>query len=83
MMHRFYNNGYYGNGCGGYSLFHNGWGLLIGIIILVTIALLFYFIVHNKKKQASSDAAESLKLKYVQGEITEEEYLRRKSVINQ
>lgn len=82
MMNRFYNNGYFGNGyCGGYGVFHNGLGFLIGIVILVTIALLFYHFVHNNKKRASSDAAEILKMKYVQGEISEEEYMRRKSVI--
>lgn len=83
MMNRFYNNGYFGNGyCGGYNVFHNGFGFLIGIAVLVAVALLFYYFVHNNKKHVSSDAAEILKMKYVQGEITEEEYRRRKNVLD-
>jgi putative membrane protein len=82
MMYRF-NQGLYGNGaCPGFGNFHYGWSIIIGIGLLVTIALLFYIFVHNKKKKASSEAIEILKMQFIKGEISEEEYLRRKSLLD-
>ncbi|MBH1939839.1 SHOCT domain-containing protein [Mobilitalea sibirica] len=82
MMYRYFNDSY-GNGfCSGFGFFNNGWGITIGVGLLIIIALLFYLFVHNnKKKRASSETLENLKLLYVKGDITEDEYLRRKSVI--
>lgn len=82
-MYRYFNQGYYGNGiCPGLGSFNNGWGIAIGICLLITTALLFYLFVHNKKKRASFDALELLKLQFVKGEISEEEYFRRKSLLD-
>lgn len=82
MMYRYFSNGNYGReGC--LRFFNNGWGILIAFGVIITISLLFYFVVHNSKRKTSYDAAsENLKMKYVQGDITEEEYLKRKDVIN-
>jgi putative membrane protein len=76
--------GYNGNqGCFGYGFMNHGWNMLIIIGVLLITTLLIYIFVHNRKKIALKNSSiEILKLKYVQGEITEEEYLRRKSVIN-
>lgn len=83
MMHRYLNQGFYGGGvCHGLGYFNNGWSIVIGIGLLVIIALLFYHFVHNKKKRVSSEALEILKLKYVNGEISEEEYFKRKSLLD-
>ncbi|MFA9376631.1 MAG: hypothetical protein ACERKZ_07745 [Lachnotalea sp.] len=88
-----YGRGFYGSGyssdyssargCIGYGYMNNGWSIIIGIGILLTIALLIYILVHNKKKVITNQATsqEVLKMKYVQGEITEEEYLKRKNII--
>lgn len=82
MMYRYFDNGFYGRNCLGFGLFSNGWNALYGLGLFVLIILLFYIIVHNKNKRLYSDAAvENLKMKYVQGEITEEEYLKRKDLI--
>lgn len=82
MMNGYFNNGYL-RSASCFRFMHSGWGMLIALGVIITISLLFYFIVHNKKRRASNDAAaESLKMKYVQGDITEEEYLRRKDIIN-
>lgn len=82
MMYGYFNNGYYGSAsC--FRFFNNGWGILITLGVIVTISLLFYLFVHNNKRMTSYDAAsENLKMKYVQGDITEEEFLRRKDIIN-
>ena len=83
MMYRNFNQGFYGNGaCPGLGYFNNGWSIVFGIGLLIIIALLFYLFVHNKKKKGSSEALEILKLQYVKGEITEEEYFRRKSLLD-
>lgn len=79
-----YGRGFSGlGGCFGY-----GSGLwfpyVIGFILLV-IGILMIFMVLKKKNntsQISSESIEMLKMKYVKGEITEEEYIKRKSVIN-
>lgn len=82
-MYRNFNQGFYGNGaCRGLGYFNNGWSIVIGIGLLITIALLFYLFVHNKKKRVSSEALEILKLQYVKGEISEEEYFKRKSLLD-
>jgi len=82
MMNGYYSNGYYGNtSC--LRFMNNGWGMLIAIGVIITISLLFFFVVHNRKRKTSYDAAsENLKMKYVQGDITDEEYLRRHDIIN-
>lgn len=82
MMYRYFNQGFYGNGaCYGLGYFNNGWNIVFGIGLIITIALLFYLFVHNKKR-VSSDALEILKLQYVKGEISEEEYYRRKNLLH-
>lgn len=82
-MYRYYNQGFYGNrACPGLGFFNNQWGIIAGIGIVVIIALLFILFVHNKKKRVSYEALEILKLQYVKGEISEEEYYRRKSLID-
>ncbi len=83
MMNRYFSQGFNSNGlCPGFGYFNSGWGFIIGIGLIITIALIFYSFVHNKKKRASSEALEILKLQFVKGEISEEEYFRRKSLLN-
>lgn len=79
-----YGRGFFGpGGCFGF-----GSGLwfpyVVGAILLV-IGILMIFMILKKKNNTShisSEAIEMLKMKYVNGEITEDEYLKRKSVIN-
>lgn len=77
-MHRY---GWVGNkicplgfGGGYFGIWH--FMILIGAI-LVVIALA----TRKKKNSSNLDAIESLKMLYVKGDISEEEYLKRKSVI--
>ena len=60
------------------------WGSII-IKILFWIAIIFlaykFFKNYNTQDNSSSKALEELKLKYVNEEITEEEYKRKKNII--
>ena len=72
--------GYFG---GGYGLMHNGLGM---IIMLAVTALIVTGIVILAKKSVrgsgSGDAAlETLKMRFAAGEITEEEFLKKKTIL--
>ncbi|MBN4050740.1 MAG: hypothetical protein COA82_06420 [Alkaliphilus sp.] len=79
-----FGRGYFvNNGCFGYGFFNTGWHMLITIgILLVIVAVTYSLIKKSKKSALNNSSLESLKMKYVQGEITEEEYLNRKKVLN-
>lgn len=54
-----------------------------GILLIIGIVLVVMFLMkRNNVSRISSEAIELLNMKYAKGEITEEEYLKRKSVIN-
>lgn len=80
MMHArgyFYNDGFWGSG-----FFGSGWTWLIALgILLIVIAVTYLIIKASRTSIQGYDALEALKVKLVQGEITEEEYNKRKSII--
>ena len=80
MMHgsgSFGDGGWFGAG-----FFGNGWTWLIGIgIVLVVIAATYLIASSSRRRTSDYDALEILKTKFAQGEISEEEYNRRKSII--
>jgi len=68
--------------CVGQGFMNHGVGMAVVIGALLIIALLIFIFVHNSNKKVTKDSAvDVLKMKFVQGEITEEEYLKRKEVI--
>ena len=73
------------NNCFGYGTgyFSHGIGMIltIALIILAAVALILFVSRINKRK-ASNDVLEALKIRLVNGEITEQEYNRRKNIIN-
>lgn len=78
----------YGNCVDGYlghGMNYAGFGphLMAGAVIILIIALLFIAFAHNKKKKgiSTSEAEETLKMRYVNGEISEEEYQKMKKMI--
>lgn len=84
----FQGRGIEGNGfdvssfCGGYGAMHGGFGLLLFIAVIAVIAVVVYVLIRNQKQHtAKTDILETLKLKYINGEITEEEYLKKKDVL--
>ena len=53
----------------------------IALAVLFVAALVVIIVLAAKKKPAADSAVEALKLRYIKGEITEEEYQKMKSVI--
>ncbi len=54
-----------------------------GTLLIIGIVLVVMFLKKkNNTSQITSEALELLNMKYAKGEITEEEYTKRKSVIN-
>lgn len=74
----------------GYNLFNEGacafgpygyFGLWHFIILAIVIIIFVSIIILKRKNKSSQNAIDLLKRMYVSGEISEEEYLKRKSVI--
>ncbi|GAA0178288.1 hypothetical protein SH2C18_13650 [Clostridium sediminicola] len=77
-----WNRGFYGNGgCFGYGNFGVWHYLMMGGVILLIVAL-FIWALSKKKSSTSNQALYLLNIKYAQGEVSEEEYLNRKRVLN-
>lgn len=75
-----YNDGY----CGGYMGGGFGWHWIIPIILIgLTIFVIFSLTSTNKNSSTnhSNHALDELNKKFVNGEISEEDYLRRKDLI--
>lgn len=68
--------GYQAGGIGGMS-----YGWIFGIIQLLLIIVAVIYVVKLFRKSKTDPVLEQLQLKYVKGEISEEEYLRKKEVI--
>jgi putative membrane protein len=75
-------SGYFHHGTLG--MMHSGFGICIGIGLIILFAIIVYLVVRKKKNKSgkNTEAIEILKIKYVQGEITEEEYLKRKDFLD-
>jgi len=73
-------DGFFGHGM---SYFGFGSHLFVGAFIILIVALLFIAFAHNNRKRSisTSEADETLKMRYVNGEITEEEYQKMKKMI--
>lgn len=76
----FRNNGY---GCHGFGLMSNNWLTIIltMILIILAVVLIIKLIQNNKSKTVSSIALDNLKAKFANGDISEEEYLKRKNIL--
>lgn len=67
--------------CGGVGFMYP-WGWLIGAAVLIAAVVLLAVLVGRKKrKPRSDDALEALKLRYIKGEISEEDYQKMKEVV--
>lgn len=65
----------------GYGIFNSGWSILLVIGVILTVLAIGYLILKRNKTTSGNSAQEILDQKYVSGEITEEEYNKRKSVL--
>ena len=50
-------------------------------LILIVAALYFIYKKYNSGSSGNNEALELLKLKFIKGEITEEEYINKKNVL--
>ncbi len=80
MMHSRY---FIGNGsCFGAGNFGGIWGwlIVIGVAMLITAAI-YLLVSKNKKTTVNASAFATLDTKFAQGDITIEEYQKRKNVL--
>ncbi len=74
-------NGWYGNGLCGNWFGLGGYGIWSVLIAIGLLALIVAVIIGVASKRNNGEAMEALRLLYVKGEISEEEYLKRKNVV--
>lgn len=80
-----YGRGYNGfTNCFGSGFIYGGWGmmLLMAVFTLLAVAVIIYFVKRSGRHQSSNEALQALKMRLVKGEISEEEYLRRKTILD-
>jgi putative membrane protein len=67
--------------CRGFGYMHPGvWVALAGVFVAALVVIIV-LIARKKHHGASDSTAEALKLRYIKGELTEEEYTKMKDVI--
>ncbi|MGM0396812.1 MAG: SHOCT domain-containing protein [Bacillota bacterium] len=77
-----FNRGFYRFGPGSGYGFFGGWDLLIGIgIVLGVLALILWLRSRRDATNNDDSHLEILKDKFIRGEITEEEYLSKKNIL--
>lgn len=78
-----YGNGWSGNGGCAFG-FGGGYFSIWHLLIVIGIIIIIFSIVASRKSKTtlSSDAVDKLKVLYINGEISEEEFLKRKNVID-
>jgi putative membrane protein len=68
----------------GSGFFMNPWGIVIGVLAVAVVAVLVVVLVKALRKKGGSNEDEALgllKTRYATGEITEEEYLKKKQIL--
>jgi putative membrane protein len=80
MFGRGYNefNSCFGNGFG---FMHNGIGMILMFLFIVIVITVIFLITRTKRYKSANVAMESLKIRLAKGEITEDEYIKRKTLI--
>lgn len=77
----FFRNSSYG--CPGFGFMNNSWLTFILTTLLIILAVIFIVksIQNNKSNTVSNIALDNLKVKFANGDINEEEYLKRKDIL--
>jgi len=75
--------GFYNVGllCRGIGFMYPGVWIAGAAVVLVIVAVVIALSVRKKRHVQSDGAAEALKLRYIKGELSEEDYLKMKDVI--
>ncbi|PKM55853.1 MAG: hypothetical protein CVV00_02365 [Firmicutes bacterium HGW-Firmicutes-5] len=82
MFQRGFQGGYRGGACwsGGYLGY--GWHMLImAVVLLAIIFTVIYLVNKSSHRHDNKDVLDILKMKYVQGDLTEEEYTKKKDLL--
>lgn len=74
----------YRYGCGGFGNFGNFgiWHFIIPILVLGIIIYFVYKLFNQDRQNINNSLLNELNNKYINGELTDEEYLQKKRVIN-
>lgn len=75
-------------GIGGFGTFCRGFGaatpgvwIALGTLFVAALVVVIVLSVKKSGKSMNSGAEDALKLRYIKGELTEEEYLKMKDVL--
>ena len=67
--------------CGGSGLWYTGAWIGLGLVFVAAVVVIAVLASRKKRPAGSEAALEALKLRYVKGELTEEEYYKMKELI--
>lgn len=68
--------------CGGVGFMYPwGWFAVAAVVVVAVVTLVVLLASKKKKQRQSSDALDALKLRYIKGELSEEDYLKMKDVV--
>ena len=70
-----------GTFCGGSGLWYTGAWIGLGLVFVAAVVVIAVLASRKKRSGGSEAALEALKLRYVKGELTEEEYYKMKELI--
>ncbi len=51
------------------------------VLLFLVLAAVVYFLVRNDRRKVGKDNLQSIKISYAKGNITEDEYLRKKKIL--
>ncbi len=72
------------NGWFGSRFFYSGWEMLIvAVLMIVIVVAAIYLLKRNNTHQPGNDALQALQMRYVKGEISEEEYVQKKKMLQE
>ncbi|ERJ11251.1 SHOCT domain-containing protein [Haloplasma contractile] len=77
-----YRNGFDCGGFGGYDGFLGQWSFLIPLLIIGIVIYLVFKLMNQDHRQNKDSLINELKMKYINGEISEQEYLQKKKLIS-
>ena len=70
-----------GSFCRGFGTMYPGAWVALAVVFVAALVVIIVLIARKKHHGANDSTAEALKLRYIKGELTEEEYTRMKDVI--
>ncbi len=73
--------GGFGSFCRGFGFANGGLLWVLGALFVAALVVVIVLAVKKSHKGSNDGAAEALKLRYVKGELTEEEYKKMKDVL--